>query len=79
VIVINNVVYDFRKEVLETGEIVAEVEWFGVLSECFCCFDDDKVVYFVLVFVHANLEPVEFGVYENEVIDFAARCAVGIR
>ena len=78
-IIINNVVYDFRKEVLETGEIVAEVEWFGVLSECLCCFDDDKVVYFVLVLVHTNLEPVEFGVYENEVIDFAAGCAVAIR
>ena len=71
-------VYDLRVEVLEAVKVGFEVEWFRVSGEGACCFDDDEVVNLMLELMHANLEPVKLGVYENEVVDFAARCAVGV-
>ena len=77
-IVIYGAVYDLVVELLETIEIGFECEWFGVSGEGCCCFDNDEVVDVVLVFVHANLEPIEFGVDEDEVVDLTARSAVGV-
>lgn len=71
-------VYDLRVEFLEAVKVGLDVQWFRVSGEGACCFEDDEVVNLMLQLMHANFEPIKLGVNKDEVVDFAARYAVGV-
>ena len=62
----------------EAGPVSLEVEGFGGAGEGGGGFEDDEEVDFEVEFEEADFEPVEFGVDEEEVIDFPGVGAVGV-
>lgn len=78
---VHNAMNDLRCEFLENGilQLVEEIEWLGRFLECLRGLHDDEIINDIAQFVQADFGPVEFGVDEEEVVDFArpVTCRVG--
>lgn len=62
---------DFGVKGSEEVPVLFHVEGFWLAGVGLGGFEDDEVVDFVMEFVESDTEPVEFGVYHEEIVDFS--------